>query len=146
VRSEFIYAARARWRADLLDIGAAMHEAFKDAVTAGAKQAEAELHRVHADLLDAVGKAKDAYSAGVKAAVLKASQDDLVEIALGTKALGDLPGVKAVVDALHAVRDELRATEKRWREIDAFTGNRARNGIINNFTEPTDAELERSLS
>jgi len=115
VRSEFIYAARARWRADLLDFGAAMHEAFKDAATAEAKQAEAELHRVHADLLDAVGEAKDAYKAGVKAAVLKASQDDLVEIALGTKALGDLPGVKVVTDALHAARDELRATEKRWR-------------------------------
>jgi hypothetical protein len=129
VRSEFIYAARARWRADNLDIGTA----------------SAELHRAHADLLDALGKAKDNLFAVTHAAAGKASKDDLLLIVLGIKALGDLPGVREATDALHAARDELRATEKRWREIDQFTGNRARRGIMNNFTEPTDAELEGSL-
>jgi hypothetical protein len=130
VRSEFIYAARARWRADNLDIGTA----------------SAELYRAHADLLDALGKAKDAYAKALEAAVLKASPDDLVEIALGRKALADLPGAQKAKDALHAARDELRATETRWRQIDQTTGNRARYSIMNNFTEPTDAELEGSLS
>lgn len=41
--------ARARWRADLLDYGAAGHEGFGDTSTADQKRAEAERMRAFAD-------------------------------------------------------------------------------------------------
>ena len=141
MRSELIYAARARWRASLVELGALMHEGIGDTVTATAKRDEAALHLLHADLLEAVGKAKDDFVAVRYSAVKSASQEDLVDIALGNKSVDDLPNVAEAKAALHAARDELRDTERRWREIDQLTGNRARWSIINHFTEPSDDEL-----
>jgi len=145
VRSELIYAARARWRADLVELGAVMHEGIGDTATATAKRDEAALHLLHAALLEALGKAKEDYVAVRYSAVRSASPDDLVQIALGAKSVNELPNVAEAKAALQAARDELRDTERRWRQIDQLTGNRARWSIINLFAEPTDAELEGSL-
>jgi hypothetical protein len=145
VRSEHIYAARSRWRAALLDYGANMHDGVGDTATGDGKRGEAELYRVDADLNDAVGDAKDAYAAALDAAVDGADKTTLKAIARGTYAIEDLPGVADAKAALHAARDELRATVTTWRRIDENFGNRARNSIINNFSEPTTAEHAATL-
>jgi len=145
VRSELTYALRARWRASLVELGAQMHEGIGDTATASAKRDEAALHHLHADLLEALGKAKDAHDDVIYAAVQNADVATLRALALNKVALGDLPGVAESKAALYAARDELRDTEKRWREIDQLSGNRARYSIVNNFSEPSDAELEGSL-
>jgi conjugal transfer/entry exclusion protein len=145
VRSEHIYAARSRWRADLLDFGANLHDGFGDRVTAATKRGEADLYRLEADLLDAVGATKDAFAAARVAAVDGADKATLRALALNQTALNDLPGVAEAKDAMHAARDELRDTVTTWRRIDDLFGNRARHSILNNFTEPTSAELVATL-
>jgi hypothetical protein len=145
VRSEHIYAARSRWRADLLDVGANMHDGAGDTTTATAKRGDAELYRLDADLNAAVGDAKDRYAEARAAAIDAADKGQLKAIANRTLAVADLPGVTDAKAELHAARDELRATVTTWRRIDENFGNRARNSIINNFTEPTTAELAATL-
>lgn len=144
MRPEFVYAARARWRADLLEMGATMHEGIGDTVSAKAKREQAELHRLDADLLDRIGLRIDAYDAIRVEAVKAASADQLAQIALGQASVLDLPGVEMaradVAEALNEHHDALRT----WRQIDEIFGNRQ--AVVNNFSEPSYEELEGSLS
>lgn len=120
-----ISAARARWRADLLNYAADEHRrivaddssAAAQAILAEAtvKEAEATVHLDHADAAARLSAAKEA---------LAANPND--------------PGAQLATAQAAQLMVELRGY---WRGIGEYTGTRSSVRVVNHFPEPTDEEV-----
>lgn len=132
---------RARWRADLLDYGAAGHASFGDNTSAARKAAEASLNRDFADLAekhqDAQDKVREIFNKQFKA-VKKAGLTD--NQAYGVPLNMEDMDVAAAVDAMHLAAKDLADSRRFWREIGAFNG-RGMSATVDNFAEPSEDEL-----
>lgn len=138
-------AARERWRADLLEYGAAGLRTINDLSNADAKEATAARYREHARLLD----------------ILEAARARVVEVSppLPTPEdlLGDEKALEARVAAYRAANtgenskfeqdvakmrfDEAKANIRAFRQ--EWRSDRTTHGVgtVDNFAEPSDDEL-----
>ena len=143
-------ALREEWRASLKR-WAAEHLAGWNQPEADAKNSEAELHEMAAELRRRFAAARDAYHERLLAAML---EDEVCNFALSRgKPMGAVkllylsdheppePEYSAYVQAKAEWRDSKRA----WVEIGEVTGTRQGVVILDDFAEPSDDELEEMV-
>lgn len=117
--------ARARWRADLLNLAAADHRRIAgddpsptaQALLADAtrKEAEATIHLDHADAAQKLAEAKAALEAN--------------------------PGNEAAIAAQHQAAQEITDLRRYWRQIGEATGGVPHVMTVDDFPEPTADEV-----
>jgi hypothetical protein len=122
-------AARARWRADLREFGAGALDSAGLSDMAAEHLAEAASLRTYADLMVDLATAKEAFAAARDAVPFPTSHAGLDAYLAEVAALPEAA-------ALAVVKDTVVAFRRNRRTVGPPTV-----GLVNNFSEPSDAEL-----